>query len=101
VDVPELVRDEETEPQRDEHVGTAAVAAEYSERMAELDGRERMLAAAGAELAFRERRLLEREAAVEAATARLASQAADRLLAAEGEDDELARVRARRHSSVL
>jgi hypothetical protein len=98
-DVPEV--QDEDEPQRDEHASTAAIAAEYAERVAELDGRERMLAAAGAELAFRERRLLEREASLETAAQRMSSEMVNKLFEAEPVvDDELARVRARRVGGI-
>jgi hypothetical protein len=93
--------EDENEPAGDEQRATAAIAAEYSGRLTELDARERMLAEAGAELAFRERRLLEREAALVTAAQRMAAEMVSKLLQPEPElevDDELARVRARVHA---
>lgn len=101
IDAREVEVEDEDEPQRDEHADSAAMAAEYVQRAAELDSRERLLAATGADLAFRERRLLEREAALETAAQRMAAEIVNRMLHPEPEaDDELARIRARRSGSV-
>jgi hypothetical protein len=99
LDVSEL--EHEDESYRDEHAGTEAIAAEYASRLAALDDRERMLAEAGAELAFRERRLLEREAALVTAAQHMASEMVSKMLEPVTKlDDELARVRARRQGGA-
>ncbi len=79
----------------------ALAAAELAARLADVEAREQMLVAAGAELAHRERRLLEREAALIAAAQRVSKHVVENLLQVEpAVDDELARLRARHSINI-
>ena len=79
----------------------ALAAAELAARLADIEAREQMLVSAGAELAYRERRLVEREAALVAAAQRVSAHVVENLLQVEPVvDDELARLRARRTGNI-
>ncbi len=87
----------EDEPREEPTFESAVDAA----RLMDIEQRERMLVEAAAELAYRERRLLEREAALAAAAQKVSAEVVARLLEVEpAVEDELERARARRRGNV-
>jgi len=89
-------------PERpEEETPTAETSAEVAALLADLSERERMVAAGQAELASRERRLLERETALVVAAQLVSAEVVEQLLRVElPVEDELARARARRRGSA-
>ena len=89
-------------PERpEEETPIAETTAEVATLLADLSERERMVAADHAELASRERRLLERETALVMAAQKVSTEVVEQLLRVElPVEDELARARARRRGNV-
>jgi hypothetical protein len=82
---------------REEGTPTAEAKAQIAALLTELEERERAVAAAEAGLAYRERRLLDREAALVVASQKVSAAVVEQLLQTTlPVDDELARARARR-----
>ena len=92
----------EAVPERPEEETPAAEnTAQIAVLLAELDERERAVRAVEAELAYRERRLVDREAALVAAAQKVSAAVVEQLLqTALPVEDELARARARRRGNV-